>query len=285
MNHYEPIDYLVIGHLTKDIIPGGWKLGGTAAYSALTAHALGMKVGIVTCGEFESIPGELNPVQVCLHNDNNTSTFENIQTAQGRIQFLHAKAKEITPEMVPLEWRKVPILHLGPIMQEVSFRITEHIQSDLICLTPQGWLRTTDQNGKVIPTSWKEENYALRGADIVILSEEDVLKDEQLLAEFQGKSNIFVVTKGFAGSHVYAKQQNRYFHAPEQSQVDPTGAGDIYSTCFFIKYYQTKDPWLAAEFATHIAANSVTRVGLDSVPRSIEISNYDITINRSGNLP
>jgi len=285
LNHYEPVDYLVIGHLTKDVIPNGWKLGGTAAYSALTAHALGMKVGIITCGDFEFPPPELAPVQVCLHPDEQTSTFENIQTENGRIQFLHAKAKEITYEMIPPEWRKVSILHLGPIMQEVSFKITDHIDTDLTCLTPQGWLRTVDGNHKVIPTNWEEEDVALKNADIVILSEEDVLKDEQILAEFQAKSNIFVVTKGFAGSHVFWKHQNRYFHAPEQTQVDPTGAGDIYSTCFFIKYHQTKDPWLAAEFATRVAANSVTRVGLDSIPRSIEISNYDITINRSGNQP
>jgi hypothetical protein len=45
---FEPIDYLVIGHLTQDIIPDGFRLGGTAAYSALTARALGLRVGIVT---------------------------------------------------------------------------------------------------------------------------------------------------------------------------------------------------------------------------------------------
>ena len=40
----EPVDYLVIGHVAHDLIPDGWRLGGTAAYSALTAHALGLRV-------------------------------------------------------------------------------------------------------------------------------------------------------------------------------------------------------------------------------------------------
>jgi hypothetical protein len=37
----EPVDYLVIGHVAHDLTPEGWRLGGTAAYSALTARALG----------------------------------------------------------------------------------------------------------------------------------------------------------------------------------------------------------------------------------------------------
>ena len=41
----EPVDYLVIGHLSCDITPEGPRLGGTAAYAALTSHALGLRVG------------------------------------------------------------------------------------------------------------------------------------------------------------------------------------------------------------------------------------------------
>ena len=41
----EPIDYLIIGHLTRDLLPNGTRLGGTAAYAALTARALGHACG------------------------------------------------------------------------------------------------------------------------------------------------------------------------------------------------------------------------------------------------
>ena len=44
----EPVDYLVIGHLTEDVTPSGMRLGGTAAFAALTARAFGLRVGIVT---------------------------------------------------------------------------------------------------------------------------------------------------------------------------------------------------------------------------------------------
>jgi sugar/nucleoside kinase (ribokinase family) len=44
----EPVDYLVIGHLTVDLTPSGPALGGSASYAALTARALGLRVGVVT---------------------------------------------------------------------------------------------------------------------------------------------------------------------------------------------------------------------------------------------
>ncbi len=44
----EPVDYLVIGHVAHDLTPEGPRLGGTVAYSALTARALGLRVGVVT---------------------------------------------------------------------------------------------------------------------------------------------------------------------------------------------------------------------------------------------
>ena len=57
---YEPVDYLVIGHVTQDVLPNGFALGGTASYSALTAKAAGLRVGIVTsCDPNLSLP-ELN---------------------------------------------------------------------------------------------------------------------------------------------------------------------------------------------------------------------------------
>ena len=39
----EPIDYLIIGHISQDITPSGIQLGGTAAYAALTARACGLR--------------------------------------------------------------------------------------------------------------------------------------------------------------------------------------------------------------------------------------------------
>ena len=93
----EPIDYLVIGHVTQDLTPNGPLLGGTAAYSALTAKALGLRVGIVTaCTDDLAIARAGWHPDGAYYSDENT-TFENIITPTGRIQYLHHRAHMLTP--------------------------------------------------------------------------------------------------------------------------------------------------------------------------------------------
>src|SRR5512141_2661308 len=60
----EPVDYLVIGHVAHDLTPQGPRLGGTAAYSTLTARALGLRVGVVTTSGPETSLEVLNAISV-----------------------------------------------------------------------------------------------------------------------------------------------------------------------------------------------------------------------------
>ncbi len=82
----EEIDYLVIGHITQDLTPEGPRMGGTATFSALTARALGLRVGIVTSWG-EEIPSDiLQNITVVNYPAERSTTFENIYTPQGRVQ-------------------------------------------------------------------------------------------------------------------------------------------------------------------------------------------------------
>ena len=74
----EPIDYMVIGHITQDLTPHGPVLGGTASYSALTAKAFGLKVGIVTSITPDLPMPELEGIQVAASYTDHNTTFENI---------------------------------------------------------------------------------------------------------------------------------------------------------------------------------------------------------------
>jgi len=53
--------------------------------------------------------------------------------------------------------------------------------------------------------------------------------------------------------------------------TDPTGAGDIFAAAFFTAHAESGDPLQAARLATAVAARSVTRRGLASVPTRQEI--------------
>jgi hypothetical protein len=84
----EPVDYLVLGHLTCDLTPDGPRLGGGAAYAALTARAMGLRAGIVTAWGREIPLSELEGIPVVALEAGHSTTFENIYTPKGRVQIL-----------------------------------------------------------------------------------------------------------------------------------------------------------------------------------------------------
>ncbi len=269
--NFEPVDYLVIGHVTQDITPKGPILGGTASYSAVTAKALGMRVGIVTACTADLKLPELDGIQVAASYSEVNTTFENIMTPNGRVQYLHSRAPILTLANVPEAWRRAPIVHLGPVAQEVDANLARAFTDSLVCLTPQGWLRAWDEKDHVHPVEWPEASYVLNHASTAVLSVEDVQGNESWIDDMVSAVRILVVTEGYNGARLYWNGDLRRFQAPKVPELDPTGAGDIFATSFFVRLAATRDPWEAARFATAIAANSVTRRGLSGVPTQDEI--------------
>ena len=279
LTRLEPIDYLLIGHLARDLTPEGERLGGTVAYAALMAFALEMRVGIVTSwgNEFQLEP-YLGSLPIINAPTENSTTFENRETPGGRVQILHNLAAPIDMHLIPENWMNAPIVHLGPIAREVDPSMVRHFPKSMICITPQGWLREWDQNGKVSRAEWPEASFVLERAGATVLSFEDMHRDEDRIAEMVIASQVLAVTEGKHGVRVYWNGDVRRFRAPKVNQVDTVGAGDIFATAFFIRYHQTKDPWEAARFATQLASLSVTRVGLKSIPTLEEIKSTTIEV-------
>lgn len=267
----EPVDYLVIGHVAHDLTSSGARLGGTAAYSALTARALGMRVGVVTASGAETDLGPLQDVLVVSVPSTHSTTFENIYSKNGRRQILHHRAERLSFEAVPEIWRKASIIHLGPIAGEMDTVLPGSFVPSLLGLTPQGWMRTWDESGQVTQTDWEAPERALGRAGAVVLSIEDVAGTEEQIEFMAAHTRILVVTEGAAGTRLYWHGDQRRFRAPVMQEIDATGAGDIFAAAFFIRLLATRDPWEAARFATHLAAHSVTRSRLKGIPTVEEI--------------
>jgi sugar/nucleoside kinase (ribokinase family) len=267
----EPVDYLVIGHVAHDLTPDGWRLGGTAAYSALTARALGMKVGIVTASGPETALDALQGISVISLDSPQSTTFENIYTEHGRVQHLRARATRLDFDTVPRSWRNASIVHLGPIANEMDSALPNGISPSLLGVTPQGWMRAWDRDRRVSRTEWKNSETVLRKAGAVVISREDVNGDDELIEHMAHQTQILVVTEANQGCVLYWHGDRRRFRAPQVHEVDATGAGDVFAAAFFIRLLKTRDPWESARFATLIASRSITRVGLAGIPTPEDI--------------
>lgn len=267
----QPVDYLVIGHVAEDITPNGVQLGGTVSYSALTARALGMRVGIVTSSAKDAPLRALDGIQIFNIPAEHSTTFENVRTETGRRQTLHHQAALLSFSHIPQHWRNSPIVHLAPIAQELEASISEKFPSALLGITPQGWMRKWNENGQVAACAWENNEQILGQAGAVVMSVEDVNRDLELVEEMAHHTRVLCLTEGEAGAVLYWNGDRRRFRPTVMKEVDATGAGDIFAAAFFVRLFHTRDPWEAARFATQLAARSVTRAGLNGIPTSKEV--------------
>jgi sugar/nucleoside kinase (ribokinase family) len=267
------LDYLIIGNVTRDLLPdGGYTVGGTVTYASRAARALSCRVAAVTSYapslELDSV---LSGVEILLKPAQETMTFENVYTPAGRTQFLHAVAAPLHLQDVPSRWRRPDVVHLGPLAGECDPALAEAFPGALVGVTPQGWMRAWDQAGRVRATDWPGAEALLPHVDAAVMSIHDVEKDEALIARFAALAPIMVVTTGATGCRVYTGGEMRRVPVRPRPEVDPTGAGDIFAAAFFVELRQTGDPWAAAHFANQVAALSVVRRGWAGTPTRDEI--------------
>jgi len=271
LDSLEAVEYLAVGHVAHDLTANGARLGGTVAYSALTARALGMRAGIVTAAGKETPLGALDGIPIISIESPHSTTFENMYTDRGRVQYVRAQASSIGFDAVPPLWRKALIVHLAPIANEMDLPLPEVFSPALLGVTPQGWMRGWDADGRVSRSEWLNSESVLQKANAVVVSREDVNGDHELIEQMAHQTRMLAVTEGAEGCVLYWNGDRRRFRAPEVKEVDATGAGDVFATAFFIRLLRTRDPWEAARFATLLASHSVTRVGLEGIPTQAEI--------------
>jgi len=266
------VDYLIIGHASKDLTPQGPTLGGTVAYAGLTAHALGMRVGVVTSTAEDVDFSPLQDLQVHRIPAPVSTSFENLYTAEGRVQTLNGQAAALGRSAVPLPWLSAPLVHLAPIACEIDPELANAFPGSFLGMTPQGWMRRWDQARRVRLTSWEVTRELLPAASAVVLSIEDLQGDLQAAQAMAEYCRVLAVTEGPRGARVHADGEWRSVPAPEAQEVDPTGAGDVFAAVFFAQLHRSGDAWRAAAHANQVAAGSVTRRGLAKAPSAAEAS-------------
>lgn len=285
-----PINFLVIGHITHDLTPNGFRLGGTVSFAAITARRLGWQPGILTRASVEGLldgtmpPGPVDMVApdasplagipIHLLPSPVSTTFRNIYREGHRTQVLEALAEPVTPRDLPPAWANVPVVLLGPLVGEIPPSWTATFPGALMGVTPQGWMRRWDEVGHVSPARWENSADFLHRADVAILSREDVGGDDEYVADLARQARLLIVTDGWHGAMLYMKDRS-YLVAPRPTiEVDPTGAGDVFAASFLLRLAETGDPLVAARFANVVASMSVETIGTENIPYREQVDEW-----------
>ena len=86
------------------------------------------------------------------------------------------------------------------------------------------------------------------------------------LEKYIALTKIVVLTKGKHGATLFENGRILDSNAYPASEIDPTGAGDVFATAFLIKYYETQSPQDALNFAHCAASFAVEGANATNIP-------------------
>ena len=264
-------DFLVIGHVTRDLLADStYRLGGTALYAAVTAARLGCRVAVYTAGgpELDLAPlhQAVPDVHVVCRPAPGSTTFANRYTDGRRQQLLFDRAAPLIPDDLPPAWRAAPVVLLGPVAQEVPPAWAERFPHAVLGACLQGWLRGWDGAGRVHFASREETLHWLPCFKAAFLSIEDLGERQDLAAAYAANCPLVLLTAGPQGATLYQQGQPEPVAPFPAHEVDPTGAGDVFAAAFLVRYAEGAAPAAAARFAAAAAALSVEGPGITAIP-------------------
>lgn len=253
--------------------------GGTVTFASITARNLGQRVGIITAAPHEiRVLPLYHGIDIRGPETKVATIFENIYQPWGREQFVRAVAPVIRENDVPEEWRGeaggIEIVHLGPVAQECDPGLVKLFPGAIIGLTPQGFMREWQNNGRVQPSEWPWAKQLLPHLSALVLSTEDLPKTprgQEILQEFIAFCPLVALTQGPKGSTIFQSGQVTRVPAYPAQEIEPTGAGDVYATAFLLHLRKSGDPIASARFANAAAACNIEKSGATGVPTLAEV--------------
>ena len=266
-------EFLVIGHVTKDLLPiGGYVIGGTATYASLTVQKLGRRAAVVTSASADLDLAQWLPgIPLAIKPSAETTAFENIYDGDYRHQFVRGVAEALEPADVPLAWRRAPMVLLGPLVREIGLEMARLFPQALLAVTAQGWMRQWDGDGRVTARPWLEAEEVLPLADVLFFSYEDVDYDLGRVKAYASLAKMAVVTHNRLGAVVYAEAGSRWLPAFQARKVEPTGAGDVFAASYLVALDELGDPFEAARFANCVASLSIEGEGTSTIPTRAQV--------------
>lgn len=268
----EPI--AVIGHVAIDriITRGGERqqLGGPPTYVSLITHLLGIKLTAATKvgGDF---PDEYASELAARGLDIRGFIVQSAKTTRFVLNYTGPeRGLGYDSICAPIEPRDVEGLAnaaiLAPIVQEISGETLEALESRVLALDPQGFVRRLEPGGTIRLQPW--HNRDLLGRLSVFKASERELRLVAGKGGWVGLERMFglgvrvaIETRGDAGAHIRYAGGRIIVPAYTGDTVDTTGAGDAFITGFFSAYASGEGVEWCAAMGSAAASAVVETIG------------------------
>lgn len=127
------VDILLIGNVTRDLVDerdfGRYRLGGTVTFAAVVADRLGRRPTVLTRAtpetDLSAFPAS---TQLIVLPTATTTTFANLYTPQGRVQYCYTPAPPIGVDDISSDLRHPDMVLLGPIANEIEGEVATIFQ-------------------------------------------------------------------------------------------------------------------------------------------------------------
>lgn len=260
---------LVCGHVTLDRAPEGLRPGGSATYAGLAWRALGARARVLTAAGPDFPAAALGGLEVLRLPSRCTTIFENVHGSDGRrTQRVEATASPLDPGDLPPDWREADVLHLAPVLRELdvaAFRAA--VRARVVGVGVQGLVRVLSADGAVLQPPRALDPAALRGVDAVVLGDDDVVGQGDLVARLAAAVPVVAFTHGAAGCEVIAGGRVRRVGIFPAREVDPTGAGDVFTAGLLLGLARGEAPVDAARLGAAAGSIAVEGRGIEALHR------------------
>jgi len=251
------VDLLVVGHVTRDEMVDGVRLGGAATYAALAAARLGYRAGLVTVAPPDDpLLAPLRQVDgLTVHcvPDDVMTTFALDYTREPRVLTMRQRARPLTVADVPAAWLRPPVSYVGVVAGECDSAFVGALHARFVGAGLQGWLRRADAGGRVAPADLAEAPRL----DVAVVSEADHPHVDDIAARFAAAGATVAITRGARGATLIMPSGQLAIAAAPAREIDPTGAGDVFGVVLTLQLAAGAPPADAARAAAEAGARVV----------------------------
>ncbi len=288
------MDLVVVGHLSRDLIitPETKReaLGGGTAYAMLAPSLNAFDAGIISRvgedfeQEYWKTLESSGLVLTGLRKSGSKSTrFVNKYDTKGnRVQMVEALAEPITPADFSNFHLDANIIHFSPLTaSEIDIDCIRLARSNakVTSIDVQGYVRSIDSSGMVIPRNWIERDEILGLVDVVKFNESELKTTLNAETELSAASQILslgprivLVTHDMKGSVIYTRDSQITIPlVSANAQVDSTGCGDVYTIGFLLEYVQSSNLKRAGLFAATCSSFNVETIGPFNMPSRLDV--------------